>query len=189
MFLFDVFIANYIYILEKIKKILKYRLDFCKIMLKSIVGSLRRMGRPRFPPYASRRNADCMSPTLRASPWGEVPSLSRRRGDSLTFRYSHFYRLHTSLYLNTSSIRLNSYAYKLLSPLSRPAGASSPQGEPLLTLTSIHLVSTRRVSLLPKVNSSCLHTKNLSYTHPNAISKSNSDLPHKERSLQIIAKI
>ena len=68
-------------------------------------------------------------------------------------------------------------------------GASSPQGEPLLTLTSIHLVSTRRVSLLPKVNSSCLHTENLSYTDPNAISKSNSDLPHKERSLQIIAKI
>ena len=164
----------YIYILEKIKKILKYRLDFCKIMLKSIVGSLRRMGRPRFPPYASRRNADCMSPTLRASPWGEVPSLSRRRGDSLTFRYSHFYRLHTSLYLNTSSIRLNSYAYKLLSPLSRPSGRQ---------------LSPRRASPLPKVNSSCLHTENLSYTDPNAISKSNSDLPHKERSLQIIAKI
>ena len=115
--------------------------------------------------------------------------MSRRRGDLLTFRYLHFYRLHTSLYPNTSSIQLNSYAYKLLSPLSRPSGASSPQGEPLLTLTSIHLVSTRRASPLPKVNSSCLHTENLSYTDPNAISKSNSDLPHKERSLQIIAKI
>ena len=58
------------------------------------------------------------------------------------------------------------------SPLSVAlAGASSPLGEPLLTLTSIHLVSTRRASLLPKVNSSCLHTENLSYTHPNAISK------------------
>ena len=33
-----------------------------------------------------------------------------------------FYRFHTSLYLNTSSIQLNSYAYKLLSPLSRPNG-------------------------------------------------------------------
>ena len=130
-------------------------------MLKSIVGSLRRMGRPRFP-LPLRCNADCMSPTLRASPWGEVPSLSRRRGVSLTFRYLHFYRLHTSLYLNTSSIRLNSYAYKLLSPLSRPSGRQ---------------LSPRRASLLPKVNSSCLHTENLSYTHPNAISKSNSDLP------------
>ena len=68
-----------------------------------------------------------MSPTLRASPWGEVPSLSRRRGVSLTFRYSHFYRLHTSLYLNTSSIRLNSYAYKLQSPLSRPGGRQLSQ--------------------------------------------------------------
>ena len=115
--------AVYIYnMTDKVKNILKYRLGFCKIMLKSIVGSLKRMGCPRFPPYASRRNADCTSPTLRASPWGEVPSLSRRRGDSLTFRYSHFYRLHTSLYLNTSSIQLNSYAYKLLSPLSRPSG-------------------------------------------------------------------
>ena len=133
---------------------------------------------PSLPPtYVEVRNADCMSPTLRASPWGEVPSLSRRRGVSLQFRYLHFYRLHTFLYLNTSSIRLNSYAYRLLSPLSRPSGASSPQGEPLFSLTSIHLVSTRRASLLPKVNSSCLHTEKLSYTHPNAISKSNSDLP------------
>ena len=89
-----------------------------------------------------------MSPTLRASPWGEVPSLSRRRGVSLTFRYSHFYRLHTSLYLNTSSIRLNSYAYKLLSPLSRPTGASSPQGEPLFSLKSIHLVYTQKTYLI-----------------------------------------
>ena len=97
---------------------------------------------PSLPPhYASRRNADCMSPTLRASPRGEVPSLSRRRGDSLTFRYSHFYRLHTSLYLNTSSIRLNSYAYKLLSPLSRPSGASSPQGEPLIMLAAVDNLS------------------------------------------------
>ena len=83
MFLFDVFIANYIYIyiyiLEKIEKILKYRLDFCKIMLKAIVDSLRRMGCLRFP-LPLRCNADCTSPTLRASPWGEVPSLSRRRG-------------------------------------------------------------------------------------------------------------
>ena len=103
---------------------------------------------PSLPPSVEVRNADCMSPTLRASPWGEVPSLSRRRGDSLTFRYSHFYRLHTSLYLNTSSIRLNSYAYKLLSPLIRPAGASSPQGEPLLSLKSIHLVYTQKTYLI-----------------------------------------
>lgn len=114
------------------------------------------------PPSASLRNADCMSPTLRASPWGEVPSLSRRRGVSLTFRYSHFYRLHTSLYLNTSSIQLNSYAYKLLSPLSRPSGRQ---------------LSPRRASLDSNINSPCLHTENLSYTNPNAISKSNSDLP------------
>ena len=39
----------YIYILEKIEKILKYRLDFCKIMLKAIVGSLKRMGCLCFP--------------------------------------------------------------------------------------------------------------------------------------------
>ena len=129
---------------------------------------------PSLPPSVEVRNADCMSPTLRASPWGEVPSLSRRRGVSLTFRYLHFYRLHNFLYLNTSSIQLNSYAYKLLSPLSRPSGRQ---------------LSPRRASPLPKVNSSCLHTENLSYTDPNAISKSNSDLPHKERSLQIIAKI
>ena len=106
-----------------------------------------------------------MSPTLRASPRGEVPSLSRRRGVSLTFRYSHFYRLHTSLYLNTSSIQLNSYAYKLLSPLSRPSGRQ---------------LSPRRASLLPKVNSSCLHTENLSYTHPNAISKATATSPSGE---------
>ena len=42
--------AVYIYnMTDKVKNILKYRLDFCKIMLKSIVGSLRRMGCPRFP--------------------------------------------------------------------------------------------------------------------------------------------
>ena len=73
-----------------------------------------------------------------------------------------FYRFHTSLYLNTSSIQLNSYAYKLLSPLSRPSGRQ---------------LSPRRASLVSNINSSCLHTENLSYTHPNTISKSNSDLP------------
>ena len=96
---------------------------------------------PSLPSSASRRNADCTSPTLRSSPWGEVPSLSRRRGDSLTFRYSHFSRLHTFLYLNTSSIQLNSYAYKLQSPLSRPSGASSPQGEPLIMLAAVDNLS------------------------------------------------
>ena len=70
-----------------------------------------------------------------------MPSLSRRRGDSLTFRYLHFYRLHTSLYPNTSSIRLNSYAYRLQSPLSRPSGASSPQGEPLIMLAAVDNLS------------------------------------------------
>lgn len=42
--------AVYIYnMTDKVKNILKYRLDFCKIVAKSIVGSLRRMGCPRFP--------------------------------------------------------------------------------------------------------------------------------------------
>ena len=145
----------YIYILEKIEKILKCRLDFCKIMLKAIVDSLRRMGCPRFPPSASRRNADCTSPTLRASPRGEVPSLSRRRGVSLTFRYLHFYRLHTFLYLNTSSIRLNLYAYKLLSPLSRPSGRQ---------------LSPRRASLDSNINSPCLHKKSLSCNNSQILS-------------------
>ena len=144
--LLTIYIYIYIYILEKIEKILKYRLDFCKIMLKAIVDSLRRMGCLRFP-LPLRCNADCTSPTLRASPWGEVPSLSRRRGVSLTFRYSHFYRLHTSLYLNTSSIQLNSYAYKLLSPLSRP---------------SRRQLSPRRASLDSNINSPCLHKESLS---------------------------
>ena len=127
---------------------LKCRLGFCKVLVKIFCSLLRLMRHCAPPPSASRRNTDCMSPTLRASPWGEVPSLSRRRGDSLTFRYLHFYRLHTSLYLNTSSIQLNSYAYKLQSPLSRPSGASSPQGEPLLSLTSIHLVYTQKTYLI-----------------------------------------
>ena len=96
-----------------------------------------------------------MSPTLRASPWGEVPSLSRRRGVSLTFRYSHFYRLHTSLYLNTSSIRLNSYAYKLLSPLSRPSGRQ---------------LSPRRASLDSNINSPCLHKESLSCNNSQILS-------------------
>ena len=124
-----------------------------------------------------------MSPTLRASPWGEVPSLSRRRGDSLTFRYSHFYRLHTSLYLNTSSIRLNSYAYKLLSPLSRPSGASSPQGEPLLTLTSIHLVSPRRASLAIIVKSSHSY---ISFSKANIIFSISSQTPLKFLSITLL---
>ena len=130
-----------------------------------------------------------MSPTLRASPWGEVPSLSRRRGVSLTFRYLHFYRLHTSLYLNTSSIRLNSYAYKLLSPLLTNccplsvalAGASSPLGEPLFSLKSIHLVYTQKTYLIlipmqsakatatsPSKEVAANHSKNL---NPNTLNK------------------
>ena len=102
---------------------------------------------PSLPPSVEVRSADCTSPTLRASPWGEVPSLSRRRGDSLTFRYLHFYRLHTSLYLNTSSIQLNSYAYRLQSPLSRPSGRQ---------------LSPRRASLVSNINSSCLPKESLS---------------------------
>lgn len=51
------------------------------------------------------------------------------------------------LYLNTSSIRLNSYAYKLLSPLSRPSGRQ---------------LSPRRASLVSNINSSCLHKESLS---------------------------
>ena len=43
-------------ILEKIEKILKCRLDFCKIMLKAIVDSLRRMGCPRSPPSVEVRS-------------------------------------------------------------------------------------------------------------------------------------
>ena len=124
-----------------------------------------------------------MSPTLRASPRGEVPSLSRRRGDSLTFRYSHFYRLHTFLYLSTSSIRLNSYAYRLQSPLSRPSGASSPQGEPLLSLTSIHLVSPRGASLAIIVKSSHSY---ISFSKANIIFSISSQTPLKFLSITLL---
>ena len=109
--------------------------------------------------------------------------MSRRRGDSLTFRYSHFYRLHTSLYLNTSSIRLNSYAYKLLSPLSRPSGASSPQGEPLFSLTSIHLVSPRKASLAIIVKSSHSY---ISFSKANIIFSISSQTPLKFLSITLL---
>ena len=109
--------------------------------------------------------------------------MSRRRGVSLTFRYSHFYRLHTSLYLNTSSIQLNSYAYRLLSPLSRPSGASSPQGEPLLTLTSIHLVSPRRASLAIIVKSSHSY---ISFSKANIIFSISSQTPLKFLSITLL---
>ena len=123
---------------------------------------------PLLPSSASRRNADCTSPTLRASPRREVPSLSRRRGDSLTFRYSHFYRLHTSLYLNTSSIQLNSYAYKLLSPLSRPSGRQ---------------LSPRRASLAIIVKSSHSY---ISFSKANIIFSISSQTPLKFLSITLL---
>ena len=124
-----------------------------------------------------------MSVTLRASPRGEVPSLSRRRGVSLTFRYLHFYRLHAFLYLNTSSIRLNSYAYKLLSPLSRPSGRQlSPRRASLLP-TSIHIVSTRRVSLAIIVKSSHSY---ISFSKANIIFSISSQTPLKFLSITLL---
>ena len=75
--------AVYVYnMTDKVKNILKYRLDFCKIMLKSIVGSLRRMGRPRFPPYVEVRSTILRGGTMLIA-LGYTKSLSLGRGAEL----------------------------------------------------------------------------------------------------------
>ena len=82
------------------------------------------------------------------APWGGCRACRGGEGFRCTFAIHTPFDCMLLYKLSLPSIQLISYAYRLQSPLSRPSGASSPQGEPLLSLTSIHLVYTQKTYLI-----------------------------------------